>query len=194
MPKRLQLTKLEAVRRQLDTAISLYFTHGDPVSIHTLALAAYNAIRDLNDKAGLEPMLVKGRQIDDQPGVRRGAFFDRVKPEYHRRVYKLFRQSENFFKHADRDSGKTLTFRPETTEFFIYDAIVKYQELTSELHASFAVFKLWFWAHYPELFDFSDTELQRLDALADESRKDFWETHLPIISQCSSRGDVDEML
>lgn len=33
----LRLGKLEAARRQLETAIRLYFEHGDEVSIHTLA-------------------------------------------------------------------------------------------------------------------------------------------------------------
>jgi hypothetical protein len=35
--------KLAAVRTQLETAISLYFGGGDPVSIHTLTAAAYMA-------------------------------------------------------------------------------------------------------------------------------------------------------
>jgi hypothetical protein len=35
------VTKLDAARRQLRTAIHLWFNDGDPVSIHALAFAAY---------------------------------------------------------------------------------------------------------------------------------------------------------
>jgi len=34
-PEILKLTKLDAARRQLQTAIILWFTNGDSVSIHT---------------------------------------------------------------------------------------------------------------------------------------------------------------
>ena len=42
--QKLHVTKLDAARRQLETAITLWFHDGDPVSIHTLA-AAVDAFR-----------------------------------------------------------------------------------------------------------------------------------------------------
>ena len=48
----MQLSKLEAARRQLETAIKLYFEYGDEVSIHALAAAAYSLIRDINEHRG----------------------------------------------------------------------------------------------------------------------------------------------
>lgn len=48
----LRLSKLDAARRQLETATKLYFEHGDEVSIHTLAAAAYSVIRDINEHRG----------------------------------------------------------------------------------------------------------------------------------------------
>jgi argininosuccinate synthase len=42
------VTKIEAARRQLNTAIELWFNDGDPVSIHTLASSAHQIIHDLN--------------------------------------------------------------------------------------------------------------------------------------------------
>lgn len=42
--KKIQVTKLDAVRRQLETAVILWFHDGDPVSIHTLTGAAYQII------------------------------------------------------------------------------------------------------------------------------------------------------
>ena len=53
----MQLSKLEAARRQLETAIKLYFADGDDVSIHSLVAAAYALLRDINEYRGGEPML-----------------------------------------------------------------------------------------------------------------------------------------
>lgn len=53
----MRLEKLEAARRQLETAIKLYFADGDEVSIHTLGAAAYALIQDINKHRRGEPML-----------------------------------------------------------------------------------------------------------------------------------------
>jgi hypothetical protein len=37
---RMKITKLDAAKRQLATAIRLYFEDRDPVSVHTLVMAA----------------------------------------------------------------------------------------------------------------------------------------------------------
>ena len=52
LKQKLRLTKLDAARRQLETAVRLYFHEGDPVSTHTLAAAAYNVLRALNKRQG----------------------------------------------------------------------------------------------------------------------------------------------
>lgn len=49
---RIQISKLEAAKRQRDTAIKMWFADGDPVSIHTLAAAAHQIINDVNEKIG----------------------------------------------------------------------------------------------------------------------------------------------
>lgn len=54
-----KVSKLDAAKRQLGTAIRLYFSDGDPVSIHTLTAAAYNILRDVTKQKGVELMLVK---------------------------------------------------------------------------------------------------------------------------------------
>src|SRR5271165_3353782 len=50
IPVILTITKFEAARRQLGTAIVLWFSDDDPVSIHTLACAAYEIIHKLTKK------------------------------------------------------------------------------------------------------------------------------------------------
>jgi hypothetical protein len=47
---KLPVTKLDAARRQLETAITLWFHEADPVSIHALTGAAHNLLCDLNTK------------------------------------------------------------------------------------------------------------------------------------------------
>jgi hypothetical protein len=44
----MKLSKLDVARRQLETAITLYFHESDPVSIHTLTAAAHGVLRDLS--------------------------------------------------------------------------------------------------------------------------------------------------
>ena len=52
----LTVTKLDAAKRQLETAIRLWFHDAHPVSIDTLAAAALQVLVDINTKRGGEPM------------------------------------------------------------------------------------------------------------------------------------------
>jgi hypothetical protein len=45
--QKLRIYKIEAARRQLDSAIELWFLDKDEVSVHTLAAAAYQLVHDL---------------------------------------------------------------------------------------------------------------------------------------------------
>ena len=47
------LSKLDVARRQLETAIRLYFYDGDFVSTHTLAAAACKVLNDLTTLSAL---------------------------------------------------------------------------------------------------------------------------------------------
>jgi len=51
------IIKLEAVRRQLDAAIRLYFAEDDPIAVHTLVGAPHILITDLRKAAKLESIL-----------------------------------------------------------------------------------------------------------------------------------------
>ena len=48
----IQVSKLDAACRQLESAIELFFADRDPVSIHTLAAAAYNLLADVCKATG----------------------------------------------------------------------------------------------------------------------------------------------
>jgi hypothetical protein len=114
-----KLSKLDVARRQLETAIRLYFSMGDPVSIHTLTSAAYQVLRDLNKAHAWAPML-------------KDALPELVRQEDRDAVTKKLNEAVNFFKHADRDRAEVLEFKQEQTELFLFDACQKYRLLTSE--------------------------------------------------------------
>jgi hypothetical protein len=95
--QKLHVTKLDAARRQLETAIILWFHDGDPVSIHTLAAAGYQIVYDLNMHRGGAPMM------RDSPSIR---------PEYLLEWRKIMSRYGNFFKHADKDPKRTVFFPP----------------------------------------------------------------------------------
>lgn len=124
----LKIPKLEAARRQLDTAIALFSQSGDPVSIHTLACAAYDVIDNVNQSRGRTETFVK-RRYTKQPGKLSVAAINAV---------------QNFFKHANRDPDGELEFFPEMTEPIMADACRTYMDMTGQSVAIFDCFLWWF--------------------------------------------------
>lgn len=134
------LTKLEAARRQIETAVRLYFHGGDAISIHTLASAGCNVLVNLCTHRGANSPLLLADMI-----------LTFVKPEHHKKVRDKIRAPENFFKHADRDPEGSITFNPESSEFFLLEAVEAYTTLTGEVPAAFATFRMWWLIHHPDL-------------------------------------------
>jgi hypothetical protein len=141
MKKKIKISKLDAAKRQLETAIRLYFNYGDPVAIHTLACAAHEILSDLNKKYSGKPMVVSDFMIKD---------------EYKKHFMKMIREPQNFFKHANKDPENTIDFNPDVSHFFIFDAISKYQEITEEIVPFFVIFRGWFGAQHIDIFYFSN--------------------------------------
>src|SRR6266702_3691819 len=110
----LTVGKLDAARRQLVTALTLWFNGDDPVSVHTLACAAYEIIHAVSEK---------------QNPYRRDLLFDSfvVKDEHRREFNALMKGPANFFKHADRDGDAVITFKPILTELFFMFSILGIQ-------------------------------------------------------------------
>jgi hypothetical protein len=101
----IRIGKVDAARRQLRTAITLWFNDGDPVSVHTLAFAAYEVIHAISEK---------------RDPYRRDLLFDsfNIKDEYRREWNAHIRSNANFFKHADRDGEAVIDFKPSISELF----------------------------------------------------------------------------
>ncbi|MDQ6808323.1 MAG: hypothetical protein M3Z64_02690 [Verrucomicrobiota bacterium] len=143
MTPKLQLTKIDCAKRQLETAIRLYFTRGDPVSIHTLASAAYSIVHDLNKQRGGAAM-VRDCEI--------------IKPQFKEMVRRKLTEHQNFFKHADRDPEKTVEFNPELTEGFLAESCIKYYQLTREKVPALHIYVQWECLWNPEMWENKDSD------------------------------------
>jgi hypothetical protein len=117
--RKIKISRLEAARRQLDTAIRLYFTNGDPISIHTLAAAAFEILKDV-----------------DRHGPNTGTFYDSVEnvvtPGLEKQAIIAMREAQNFFKHAQQEPDKVLDFWLGHPEILLGVACDKYSELAAE--------------------------------------------------------------
>jgi hypothetical protein len=104
------ITKLEAARRQLNTAIWLWFVDGDPVSIHSLAYAAYEIIH------------VVSRHRKRTQKLLFDATF--MRGEYQAKVAKFLKKHANFFKHANKDVEGNIDFPPAISVLFLMSSIM----------------------------------------------------------------------
>jgi hypothetical protein len=187
---KLKISKLDAARRQIETAIVLYFHEADPVSIHTLSAAAHGILLGLS-RASPEPT---AKMIYD-------ALLERVKPEFHRTFNAVFRESQNFFKHADRDHDAVLErFTHFQTEVILLDACAAYRRLSGE---SVPLLNL-FWARAAATWAreaiIHDVPAEVLDGWAGMSKMEFFAQMLPIAYQSAigaggqQRRELDKLV
>jgi len=132
----MNISKLDAAKRQLDSAITFYFRDGDPVSMHTLTAAAHEILMVLGKQENVES-IIKGHGLKI------------IKEEYHKEYLDTINKAGNFFKHGSKDSNQLLDFNPETTEIFLFDAIEMYFRLTKELPEDMSIFRVWFTINNP---------------------------------------------
>jgi hypothetical protein len=131
------INKMEAAQRQLRTAITLWFDDSDPVSVHTLAFAAYEILHAVSEY---------------RDPHRCDLIFDTflIKDEFRREWNKLIRRDANFFKHAERDPEASLDFDPAFSEWFILYATVARQLCGREQSNEETLFLWWFQINRPD--------------------------------------------
>ena len=168
MDKEMQISKLDAARRQLETAIRLYFHTGDPVSIHTLTAAAYQIIRNINQNRGGKKRLQKD------------LILELAKPEFRAELIQKMNAAENFFKHADKDPDALLEFNPVQTDIMIQDALESYFHLTGEQTPLMTTYKAWFMATRADLFNLSPEQKQDLFLSEKMGKLDYFHKFLPV--------------
>jgi hypothetical protein len=134
---KITVTKLDAAKRQLQTAIRLWFEDDDPVSIHTLAFAAYEIAHVVSKKRNR---------------ARRDLIFDslKIKEEHRAEWNKSIKRHASFFKHAKTDWDASIEFAPITSVLFMMGAgaglrIAGEPESAEELALGF-----WLFVHRPQ--------------------------------------------
>lgn len=135
------LTKKDVARRQLLTAIQLFFHHGDGISIYSLASNAWEVIDVLCTTAGVDS--ISNQTRDHVPSGRD------LKRDYVNSPYR------NFFKHADRDCDAVLdNFDESNVDSILMLAVEDYIRMNKRSPAEFQVFQLWYLAtHIDKLAD-----------------------------------------
>lgn len=147
MSTHVNISKLDAAKRQLETAILIFFNYGDIVSIHTLSAASHQLLMDLGKESGIKSSIKETNLI-----------FIR---EDKRAEYKqMMNKAENFFKHASKDKDALLKFSPRQSELMLWDACAMYKSLTKEIPPVIYLFDMWFKLSNPEMFLEEDFQKQ----------------------------------
>jgi hypothetical protein len=136
--KKIKVSKQDAARRQINSAITLYFSSEDPVSTHTLACAANGILKGL-----------------DEHGPNTGTYQDRflksIKTEHRKFVRDMLSEAQNFFKRADRDPEKVLEFLLAEPEYVFASVCSKYRESAKDFTPEMLFYETWFGLPNPEV-------------------------------------------
>lgn len=133
---RIKISKLVAAKRQLETAIKLYFYDADIISIYALAAAAHQILNDIGKSKGTASL------FNDE----------NIRPEKKKEWHALVAKPQNFFKHADKDPNGYLDFAPEGTELMLITACTAYRQLTQENPVWLMAFNAWLAIQKPDVF------------------------------------------
>ena len=161
---RIYVSKLDAARRQLETAITLYFASADFVSIHALAYAAFNITRSLCDRF-------------DDPESFTSWVNSNVVDSQKKELWQRLSIAGNFFKHADKDPTAVLEYYPDQYELFMIYAVKQFKQATKECPIPFQVFEIWFLLHHPKWLKAKPTqeEIDYIKSGLPEERAEFFD-------------------
>lgn len=148
-----EVTKLDAARRQLETAVWLLFEGGDAVSIHTLAHAAFGIMKGVAEHRSKRKVLDAANEI----------------AEGNSNFLNGFNRAGNFFKHGDRDPDGFLSGMPEEeNEALISIAIEIYRDLGCLATPEIESFYLWWRCiHFQDIDNVGEPFISWLERNAD---------------------------
>ena len=135
----IQLTKLEAARRQINTAIRMYFLDMDAVSTHAVLAGGLQIVSDLAAK--------KGQQVGFEK------FLAPIIEERRKEFLLIIREPQNFLKHADREGDDTIIYEYRTgvLEIYLYLAAQSYQTFTGKATPEIKSIITWISFRNPEI-------------------------------------------
>ena len=135
----IQLTKLEAARRQINTAIRMYFLDMDIISTHAVLAGGLQIVSDLATK--------KGQRVGFEE------FLAPIVKERRKEFLLIIREPQNFLKHADREGHATAIYeyRTEALEIYLYLAAQAYQTFTGKATPEIKSVIAWISFRNPEI-------------------------------------------
>ena len=141
------VTKIDAARRQLTTAIRLFFDGGDPVSVYSLASNAWEVIDVLCTSAGVESFSKQTRES---------------LPAGHTLKYYINEPCRNFFKHAQQDPtpDSSVELSEANVAAILFLAVEDYIRFREGGPVEAQVFQLWYIAVSPEKVSKDDVVAQ----------------------------------
>jgi hypothetical protein len=164
------VTKLSAARSQLETAIYLWFHEIDPVSVHTLAVAAHDCFVALVKHA-------VGKPSDLQQWLAEGSKGRR----------KRIPIAQNFFKHGANKLKATVPLHSIDSEAFMIDGVMSFEVLAKERSPLMRLYLQRFLYEHPALIveqmlpEFAKSA--EVHQLFDSTRKEFFERLYPTFVQ-----------
>jgi hypothetical protein len=161
----LTITKTTAAQRQLETAISLWFNSGDPVSIHTLAVAALDCLHAIGTPLGKPSAVAAWTEAQSKPARER------------------IKAAQNFFKHGFRDINGQINYDPTHGETLLSNAALTYQQIFGSSSPLMQAFQLRFAVsnsrHFLKIFSDNGLDQSGVERLANLSRREFLKEVLP---------------
>jgi hypothetical protein len=128
------LRRRDALVRQLNTAIRMWFLGDDPVAIHLLVMPAYHVLRDLGKKTGNAPNI--------------HPFVDNFGTGY------------DWLRHASSDPRDFIDFPPRVNDFLLWVNTMSFESIfggtTPSMLTFQAYFVLWLVPEKPEFREGAD--------------------------------------
>jgi hypothetical protein len=160
------ISRMDAARGQLESAILLWFLEKDLASIHTLTVSAQELFHHTGKPHGKPSRLVSLIKSQSKAFQREA------------------REAQNFFKHPQKYDH--LPYPPLAAELFMIDAMSVYEDLGNHLTPLMKLFALRFALSYPDTLPF-DLRAKlpvgvRVDDLAKLGRADFLKKVLPFLA------------
>lgn len=133
----MKLAKLEVALRHTETAIDLFANEKDPVAIYSLAMTAFNVLRDLAEHDGGSRILAEATAW--------------VRPEMKDKFWPAFRGLWSFMKHADRDPSEVWErFEPEANDGLLMICAMLLGERGHDHNDVLRTYMAWFTLMHPE--------------------------------------------
>jgi len=156
------ITKMDAMRRQVLTAVKLWFDDGDPVAIHTLLFASHEILHTLFRQRGHEHLMF------DSPAVR---------PQYRKEWATALREAGTFFKRARADPTSTLEFNRNLNEMYLLFSIYGLNQMGEVIAQEEQAFMHWMFVNRPEVLNegaYDSYSIEQIEKLRGVSKKEFF--------------------